>query len=136
MGTFAGFAAALGRMSVALEKGQHEALEECAKLVETTAKDALGTYVFGWAPLAPSTIAQKVTGDSPLLETGALKESIKHSVGGHEALVGTNDPHAAFLELGTSRMPPRPFLSEAARRKVPEMERIVGEKVKTALTFR
>ena len=137
MGTFAGFAAALGRIAVALPKAQHEALEEVAVLVETTAKDALGTYKFGWPPLAASTIAQKATGDSPLLETGALRDSIKHYVEEHAAIIGTNDPHAAFLELGTSKMPPRPFsrarpLGVSVRRS----RHIVGEKVKSALTFR
>jgi hypothetical protein len=49
-------------------------------LLEDSAKEALGTHEFGWPPLQPETIARKATGDSPLLETGALRDSIKHNV--------------------------------------------------------
>jgi phage gpG-like protein len=60
-------------------------------------------------------------GDTPLLETGELRDSIQHVVGreGTEVVgyVGTNDPIAKYHELGTRTIPPRSFLGEAAMRQ-------------------
>jgi HK97 gp10 family phage protein len=98
-----------------LEHSGHKILEKTCVLLENSAKDAIGTYQFGWAPLAPETIARKATGDSPLLETGALRDSITHNVdsNGKEAAVGTDLDYAKYLEFGTSKMPARPFLGGA-----------------------
>jgi hypothetical protein len=67
-----------------------ESLESAAQIVEDEAKRVIGTYDYGWPKLKPQTIARKATGDSPLLETGDLRESIEHHVDAekHEAYVG------------------------------------------------
>ena len=95
-----------------LEHSGHKILERTCVLLEDSAKDELGTYEFGWVPLRPETIARKATGDSPLLETGAPRDSITHSVdpNGKEAAIGTDIEYAKYLEFGTSKMPARPFL--------------------------
>jgi len=41
-------------------------LSEWAKDVRDKAKEVIGTYDYGWTPLAPSTIAHKAMGDTPL----------------------------------------------------------------------
>lgn len=57
------------------------------------------------------------TGDPPLKQTGRLRASITHEIlddaTGPFARVGTNLPYALYLELGTRRMAPRPFLRRA-----------------------
>jgi hypothetical protein len=73
-------------------------------LVEETAKEALGSYKWGWPRLAESTIERKARGDSPLLETGELRESIEHVVMGRSGHVGTNAFQAEWMEFGTTNI--------------------------------
>jgi phage gpG-like protein len=119
--TLAQFAAHLLTYEADLRLTEEACVEKAAVMIEKEAKRAIGTYLFGWEPLKPETIAHKTTGDSPLLETGELKESIEHNSGreGGEAVayVGTNDPVGKYHELGTSHIPPRSFLAGAAMRK-------------------
>ena len=52
-------------------------------------------------------------GEFPHAQTGLLRNSIREEVDEEEmtAIVGTNVEYGGFLELGTSRMEPRPFLT-------------------------
>jgi phage gpG-like protein len=122
---------------VKTELSRSKILERTCVLLENPAKDALGTYEFGWPPLAPETIASKATGDSPLLETGELRDSIHHVSGreGGQAVgyVGTNDPVAKYHELGTRTIPPRSFLGEAAMRQEHKIHRMMERTI--AATF-
>lgn len=100
-----------------------EILEPVAVMLETSAKDAIGTYRFGWPPLGEAAVAKH--GDTPLLDTGALQASISHMVeDSHHASVGTNVEYAKYQEFGTSKIPPRPFLGGALATdgdKIPEI---------------
>jgi phage gpG-like protein len=124
------FAAHLLAYEADLKLTEDACVERACKMVEKEAKRAIGTYLFGWEPLKPATIEHKATGDSPLLETGELKESIEHVSGreGGEAVgyVGTNDPVAKYHELGTRTIPPRSFLGEAAMHKEEAIHRMMG----------
>jgi hypothetical protein len=126
-------AAAFLRMAVLYEEGVALALEEGCKIVEEEAKSVLGSYRYGWPPLQPETIARKATGDSPLLETGEMRDSIEHTVVGHSGFVGSNSDKAVWQELGTSRIPPRSFLGGAAMRKGEEVAHAVGGKIYTKM---
>jgi phage gpG-like protein len=116
-----GFAAHLLTIEADLKLSQEVCIEKACRMVEKEAKRAIGTYLFNWEPLKPETVARKARGDTPLLETGELRDSIQHVVGreGAEVVgyVGTNDPIAKYHELGTRTIPPRSFLGEAAMRK-------------------
>ena len=103
------------------------AMTKAAKLVRDEAKRVLGTYDYGWPSLAASTIEHKKHGDTPLLETGDLRNSIKYSVSEHEFTVGSNSPKALWHELGTSRIPPRSFIGGAAQAKIDEVHEIMGK---------
>ena len=46
------------------------------KAVDEKTKVAVGTYEFGLPPLKPETIERKANGDTPLLETGEMRDSI------------------------------------------------------------
>jgi phage gpG-like protein len=93
--------------------GHAKELEAAAVALETEAKSLPGEYQTGWPALQPATIARKATGDSPLLETGELRDSIVHNSDEHEAHVGSNNPKMRWHEFGTKRMPPRPILGVA-----------------------
>ncbi len=104
-------------LKFALEREVRVGMEAAAKL----AKSFIGQEMPGWDPLAPSTIADKASKGyatpAPLRRTGELAESIKGEaeavLGGVRGVVGTNDPTALWHEMGTSRMPARPFLGPA-----------------------
>jgi phage gpG-like protein len=114
------------RLAEDYPKACHAALEVAARFVEGEAKSVLGSYKYGWVALKPATIARKATGDSPLLETGELRASITHCSSPTEARVGSNFDRAVWHELGTRKIPPRPFLSEALRRSGKTVVRIIG----------
>ena len=48
------------------------------------------------------------------VDTGRLRNSITHAVDGNDAYIGTNVDYGKFVELGTSKMAPRPYLTPAA----------------------
>ena len=122
---------------------EHEALEKAAELVEREAKRELGNYQdsagpFGaWPELADRTQDDRVhkgfTANDPGLRTGEMRESIGHEVGDKEAVIGSNDDHMVYFELGTENQPPRSVLGTALVRKAPDVARILGEGVVSAL---
>ena len=120
-------AAIFARMGILYEAGIHDGLEKACVIIETEAKSYPGEYQKGWASLQPATIAQKSTGDSPLLETGEMRDSIEHQVEGHSGFVGSDNDKAVWQELGTSRIPPRSFLGLAAQTKAEESANTLGD---------
>lgn len=101
----------------------HMGLEAVAAHVEKRAKEEVGHYQQAvgpfpaWQQLADSTkadrVAQGYTENDPGLRSGDMRGSIGHQVHGHEALIGSNDEHLVYFELGTSKQPPRPVLGPA-----------------------
>lgn len=122
------FAAAGFFGALAEEFKSHNAeLEAAAKIMEKTAKSLPGTYQDGWPALAESTLAKKQAGDSPLLETGEFRDSIKHNSSDDVAHVGTNDQRGPWFEFGTDKMPPRPVFGVAIIKAKDEIEAAVGK---------
>ncbi len=105
------FAAKMMAASIACEKHLGDSMEKACVVLENSAKDAIGTYKFGWAPLGPAAVAKH--GDTPLLDTGELKASITHNSDRHEGYVGSDNKKATWHEFGTSKIPARPFLGGA-----------------------
>lgn len=128
----AGFAAHVLTLAADMEHANHVALERAAVIVETEAKDVIGTYRYGWPPLAPSTLARKAA-DTPLLETGEMRDSIEHVSNSEEANIGSNNDKALWHELGTKKIPPRSFLAGAAMHKGEEVAQVIGRTITSAL---
>ena len=103
----------------AVERDMHEVgpkiIAKACEMVCNEARRVLGTHDYGWPELKPETIARKIRGDTPLLETGAMRDSITWTAKGNEGQVGTDSQIAVYQELGTSKIPPRPFLAGAAQ---------------------
>lgn len=59
------------------------------------------------------------------VDTGRLRNSISHARDDNAAYIGTNVEYAAYVELGTSKMKPRPYLRPAAANHADEYKQIV-----------
>jgi hypothetical protein len=126
------FAALLNSAAIRVKDELVIPTEKLMVALEEQSKGYLGHYQDGWARLQPETIARKATGDSPLLETGALRDGISHrsepTPEGAIGEFGSNDPKASYLELGTSRgLSPRPFISLSADHAAEPIAEIFGE---------
>ena len=72
----------------------------------------------------------KTGNEHPQIKTGELLGSITHEVGDSEVVIGTNVKHGKYLEHGTSRMPPYPWLFPAVELKKPEIiEALKGHEI-------
>ncbi|WP_024517074.1 hypothetical protein [Bradyrhizobium sp. Tv2a-2] len=125
-------------MQLEMEHENHVALERCGKLVTKEVYRVVGTYDYGWKPLAPSTQDQRESlgfePDEPLLRTGSMRDSVWYKADHHECQIGTDNQIAVWQELGTSKIPPRPFLEGALKEKTPEVLDIIGHQIVGALS--
>lgn len=64
------------------------------------------------------------------VDTGRLRNSISHATDGDNEYIGTNVEYAPYVELGTRRMSPRPFLKPAAEGHASEYRSILESKLK------
>jgi len=127
--TLKGMAAILERAEKEL-RGQAEAhgvfryamIRACV-MVQSDAILRLGHYQAAvgpfpkWQQLAAETQAERTrlgyTPNDPLLRDGTLARSIQITIEGNTGYVGSDDPVAVYQELGTPRIPARPFLGPA-----------------------
>lgn len=124
------FVAFMSRQVASLPAAQHAALGEGAEIILREARSYPGTYQPGWASLQPETIAHKSAGDSPLLESGGLRDSYGAKVvDAHHAAVGSDDEKATWLELGTPRIPARPVLALAGATKEAEVVKAIAHRI-------
>ncbi|MGH8299400.1 MAG: phage virion morphogenesis protein, partial [Steroidobacteraceae bacterium] len=121
--SFGAFAEHLLTREAVVVAAWHEVLEPIGAMVAHTAREKIGEYQDAegpfpeWAPLAEATVEDRIakgfSADEPLLRTGDLRDSISHAVEGLEVAVGSTSDIAVYQELGTERIPPRPFLGPA-----------------------
>ena len=115
-------------------------LDKVGQLAEALAAEIPGHYQPGWAPLAQSTIEEKVRlgfpVPSPLRRTGEMAASYRKEVDPFqlELVIGSPDKIALFQEMGTSRIPPRPVTEPALRNSLPYAADVFGEIAVAMLT--
>lgn len=114
---------------------KHHVLEHAGKTIQDEAKRMIGHENVEWPPLAESTLRRKGA-NTPLLETGQMRDSISYTVDEEagEVHIGSNEEKALVHELGTRRIPPRPFLSSAAMHKEKELVEAIGVHTVKVLT--
>lgn len=130
------FARELSSASASISTGLEAGFRVIVKEIEETAKEEIGVYqpAFGpfeaWAPLAESTKADRVrlgySEDEPLLRSGELRDSIQSEVVGLAAIIGTKSEIGLWQEVGTDRIPPRPFIGPAYVRKIDPLLEAIG----------
>jgi phage gpG-like protein len=67
------------------------------------------------------------------LETGQLKNSIGITLYENRAVIGTNDPTAAYREFGTKNEPPRSFMLNAGLEATKQIEKSAQKYINAAL---
>lgn len=131
-----GFVAHLHAMERDLKEVNHAIIVKACQLVAAEARRVLGEGYPEWPALQPETIARKMRGNTPLLETGELRASIEWNAEGNKGFVGSNNDKALWHELGTSHIPPRPFLMGAAIRMEPLIHAMAAKATMAVLAGR
>jgi hypothetical protein len=122
-----------GVAAAAEKAAEQAALESACILIEMRAKNYIGVPHSWWPDLKPETLKAKGGINTPLLESGEMRDSIEHVVHHPSGFVGSNSDTAVYQELGTSRIPPRSFLGHAASESGEEVAKIVGTTVAGAI---
>ncbi|QBR53038.1 hypothetical protein E2F51_23335 [Erwinia sp. QL-Z3] len=135
------FAREIAQSSAAIAIGLESQFKLIVKDIEETAKEELGVYqpavgsFDAWAPLADSTMAGRVSAgysaNEPLLRSGEFRESIESEIVGLAAIVGTKSEIGLWQEVGTDRIPPRPFIGPAYVRKIDPLMDAIGLAITT-----
>lgn len=66
------------------------------------------------------------------VDTGRLRNSITHTIDRDSAYVGTNVEYAPFIELGTTKRKPKPFLVPAATEHADVYRNLLKKAMETA----
>jgi HK97 gp10 family phage protein len=105
----------------------HKALLECNELALKEARKAVAITALN--------IEREAKHRSPV-DTGRLRASIRHQIdpNGLEGQVLTDVDYAPYMEFGTSRTAPQPFLNPAADLEQPEFVKrleAIGQKLES-----
>lgn len=71
-------------------------------------------------------------GEPPHVQTGRLRASVAYEVSGLVARIGTNVEYGRHLEIGTSKMEPRPWLRRMLIERMTIFRRILTAPIKGA----
>jgi phage gpG-like protein len=120
-----------------VEAAKSEIVATACEMVAGKAKSLIGVPHGWWPPLAPETLVRKANINTPLLETGELRDSIEWNSEGSIGHVGSNSDKAVWQELGTSRgIPPRSFLGAAAMLEAPNIDKMASSLIRAAISGR
>jgi HK97 gp10 family phage protein len=103
-----------------------------ASEVHALARDlnSAGAYVEERAPLAVSKVGHDMESTAQEIvpvDTGYLKSSISLDVVGLGFELGPTAEYGGYVEEGTSRMSPEPYLGPAFDRHLPNLEQALGD---------
>ena len=116
-----------------LEAAREPMIAAACQMVAGRSRDLIGVPKAEWAPLAAETLQRKGGINTPLLEHGALRASIEWNADRNHGFVGTDSDVGIFMELGTSRAPPRSFLGLAAEIEAPKVAKMMSKVVGAAI---
>jgi phage gpG-like protein len=130
-----GFVAKLKMLEHETKEVEHAIVARACEMVCAEAKRVIGEGYPEWPALSPETLAHKM-GKGPLLETGELRASIEWNAEGNQGFVGTDNEKGLWHELGTAKIPPRPFLMGAAMRMEPLIHAMAAKAVVAVIAGR
>jgi HK97 gp10 family phage protein len=115
----------LKRMIARTPQEVARALYSAGQLVELDAERSITTGAVSGAGHVPS-----LPGEAPNADTHFLDSNIETEIGGPGLVTVTSKaPYSAFLEYGTSRASPRPFMRPAVERNRKKIVQLVGDAV-------
>lgn len=113
---------------------------EAGVAIRDRAKEKIGTYQEAtgdfpaWEQLAESTQEQRAKAgfspNDPLFRSGELRESITTRADGNGSITGTALDKGLWMEVGTDKAPPRPYLGPAAEEEMQKIDLIAAPLVK------
>jgi phage gpG-like protein len=135
------FAAKLAIASAEMEIATREVIAAACAILAEEAKSLIGVPHPEWPALAAVTLERKDGVNSPLLESGEMRDSIAWNSDAHEGYVGSNDPLLRFHEFGSDKAgaawggpnPPRPVLGLALLKKEKEIYAMAGRAAMAAM---
>lgn len=93
--------------------------------IKTIARENLQTALELIAQAAETNAVYEIT-VLGAVDTGNLRRNIEHGVMGDDtAVVGTNVEYGKYVEYGTSKMAPRPFLKQAVQNHQAEYKKLL-----------
>ena len=114
-----------------LRLAQEGALAAACAAVAEECRSAIGTYRYGWEPLADATMEERsrrgYPADEPLLVTGELRNSIEWNCDEHRGYVGSDNPKMIWHEWGTRDIPARPVLGPSIEAARPAVEKVLRD---------
>lgn len=106
-------------MAISVKVEDHsEEIKEAMRQAKKRTLEAIGLAAEGYAK-------EKAPKD-----TGRLQNSISHSVRGYSVYIGTNVEYAPYVEMGTVKMDPRPYIKPAIIEHVHEYEELTERYMK------
>ena len=127
-----------GQVLRAFDAAMERALETIGMVAETHAKEAItrqGAVDTGRLRNSITYAVKKREGEAISYrddEGNTYRDRIGSGVEENEVYIGTNVEYAPYVEMGTSRMPSRPFLKPAATEHGDEYKQILKESMKNA----
>ena len=123
----------LGRLDATL-RGPivNQALTAGAMVIETQAKLLLmsGTQTGEWYKRGNVWHHASAPGEPPATDTGHLANSIStYSLSREQVAVSVGAEYGVFLEYGTSKMEPRPFMRPAVYDNLPKIEAAINHQL-------
>jgi HK97 gp10 family phage protein len=93
--------------------------------------EALGIEAEGNAVSEINKLVYDTPQSPTYIRTGRLKGSITHRHDAESAYIGTDVKYAPYVEFGTTKMDPRPFLRNAITNYADDYKRIIEESLKS-----
>lgn len=106
-------------MAISVKVEDHsEEVKEALIQAKERALEAIGLAAEGYAKLRTP------------VDTGRLRNSISHAVSGDSAYIGTNVEYAPYVEMGTVKMSPRPYIKPAVEEHINEYKALAEQYMK------
>lgn len=130
----------LGLLDVNLAQNLNSAVKDAAFIIEATAKKKIShgsrtgrvyrLYRGGQRPIIHKASAP---GEPPKTDTGRLVNSIRTNFYALRAEIGSDVKYSAFLETGTSKMQPRPWLESSLDENSSKVKALFDNAIKESL---
>jgi HK97 gp10 family phage protein len=142
------FKAEMKRRSELIQDNLGRAVVNSCQLVENTAKKGMtNTQIDGSKSYKVGKNryhGPSVEFDYPAVDTGALRRSVTHDVSAHglggenylQGRIGSQLKYASYLETGTSRMSPRPWLKPSIANNREKIHSILSKAVSSTMAGR